>query len=215
MNPLQLQDMDNDIKANGWGIKNITDVNNAEDFMTIFQSFYQLTGCLPLSNGLLVIPDGNPPSGEDRVNMKILYEMFKHTNSHGLVSLPFLGLIQYYYLDINDHSMTKNALTELYSSLSDITLSGARDFRFEVISDLTVKLSFLLKQATLQNIEELEKARVPNAININDGRLFNPKTEDSLDTVIETLDDQNIKLMQNIKRQCFLIFRPRLRHLKK
>ena len=28
--------------------------------------------------------------------MKNLYEMFKHTNSHGLVSLPFLGLIQYY-----------------------------------------------------------------------------------------------------------------------
>ena len=88
--------MDHDIKANGWGIKKITDVNNAEDFMTIFQTFYQLTGRLPLSNGLLVIPDGDPPPGGDRVNMKNLYEMFKHTNSHGLVSLPFLGLIQYY-----------------------------------------------------------------------------------------------------------------------
>ena len=88
--------MDNDIKANGWGIKKITDVNNAEDFMTIFQTFYQLTGRLPLSNGLLVIPDGDSLPGEDRVNMKNLYEMFKHTNSHGLVSLPFLGLIQYY-----------------------------------------------------------------------------------------------------------------------
>ena len=48
--------------------------------------------------------------------------------------------------------MTKNALTELYSNLSNITFSGARDFRFDAISDLTVKLSFLLKQATLRNI---------------------------------------------------------------
>ena len=56
--------MDNDIKANGWGIKKITDVNNAEDFMTIFQTFYQLTGRLPLSSNLLVIPDGEPPPGE-------------------------------------------------------------------------------------------------------------------------------------------------------
>ena len=90
---LNLQDMDNDIKANGWGIKKITDVNNAKDFMTIFQTFYQLTGRLSLSNGLLVIPDGDPPPGEDRVNMKSMYEIFRHTNSHGLVSLPFLGLI--------------------------------------------------------------------------------------------------------------------------
>ena len=90
---LNLQDMDNDIKANEWGIKKMTDVNSAEDFMTIFQAFYQLTGRLSLSNGLLVIPVGDPPPGEDRVNMKSMYEIFRHTNSHGLVSLPFLGLI--------------------------------------------------------------------------------------------------------------------------
>ena len=90
---LNLQDMDNDIKANGWGIKKITDVNSAEDFMTIFQAFYQLTGLLSLLNVLLVIPVGDPPPGEDRVNMKSMYEIFRHTNSHGLVSLPFLGLI--------------------------------------------------------------------------------------------------------------------------
>ena len=77
--------------------------------MTIFQTFYQLTECLPISNG------------EDRVNMKSPYETFKHTNSYGLVSLPFLGLIQY-YLERNDHSMTKNALIELYSNLSYIAV---------------------------------------------------------------------------------------------
>ena len=67
VNPLDLQDIDEDIKSNGWGIKKITDVDNAEDFINIFQTFYQLTGRLPLSNGLLVIPDGDPPLGEDRV----------------------------------------------------------------------------------------------------------------------------------------------------
>ena len=154
---LNLQDIDDDIKSNGWGIKKITDVNNAKDFMTIFQTFYQLTGRLPLSNGLLVIPDGKPPPGEDRVNMKSLYEMFKHTNFHGLVSLPFLGLIQY-YLEKNDFSLIKNALTELYSNLSYITLSGAREFDFNALSDLTAKLSFLLKHATLKNMRETENS---------------------------------------------------------
>ena len=79
------------------GDKKITNVNNAEDFINIFQMFYQVTGRLPLCNGLLVTPDSDPPPGEDRVNMKSLYDMFRHTNSHGLVSLPFLGILQYYF----------------------------------------------------------------------------------------------------------------------
>ena len=121
MDSFEIHDMDNDIKANEWAIKKITDVNDAEDFMTIFQTFYQITGRLPLSNGLLIIPDGDATPGEDRVNMKNLYELFRHTNSHGLVSLPFLGLIQY-YLEKSDHSLIKSTLTELYSNLSYITL---------------------------------------------------------------------------------------------
>ena len=154
-------------------MKKITDVNNAEDFMTIFQTFSQLTGCLRVSNGLLVIPDRDPPTGEDRVNMKNPCEIFRHTNSHGLVSLPFLGLIQY-YLEKNDFSLIKNALAELYSSLSYITLSGAGDFSFDAVSDLTAKISFLSKRATFQKIEEIENSHLANAHNINCGRLFIP-----------------------------------------
>ena len=202
--------MDNDIKANGWGIKKITDVNNAEDFITIFQTFYQLTGRLPLSNGLLVIPDGDPPPGEDRVNMKNLYEMFKHTNSHGLVFLPFLGLLQY-YLEKNDFSLIKNALTELYSNLSYITLSAARDFSFDAVSDLTAKLSFLLKHATFQNIQETENSHIANAHNINSGCLFTPKIEDPLDTVIEILDDPYVEH----KKRCIHTFLPSFKLLMK
>ena len=65
MDSFEIHDMDNDIKANEWAIKKITDLNDAEDFMTIFQTFYQITGRLPLSNGLLIIPDGDAPPGED------------------------------------------------------------------------------------------------------------------------------------------------------
>ena len=189
VNPLDLQDMDEDIKSNGWGIKKITDVDNAEDFINIFQTFYQLTGRLPLSNGLLVIPDGDPPLGEDRVNMKSLYNMFRHANCHGLVYLLFLGILPYYH-EKNDFSLIKKALTELYSNLSYITLSGTRDFDFNALSDLTAKISFLLKAATRSNIAELEKSDIENACNINKDRLFVPKKEDPLDAVIDILGEQ-------------------------
>ena len=82
--------------------------------------------------------------------MKNLYEFFTNTNSDETVLLPFLGLIQY-YLEENDQSLTKNAISELYSNLSYMTLSGGRNFRFETISDLTARLPFLLKHATLGN----------------------------------------------------------------
>ena len=80
---------------------------------------------MPLSNGLLVVPDGDPLP-EDRVNMKSLYNIFRHTNSQGLVSLPLLGVLQFYLKKKEDFSLIKKALTELYQNLSYITLSEAR-----------------------------------------------------------------------------------------
>ena len=143
----ELQDFDEDISANGWGIKKISEVSDAQELIKIFQDFYSLTGRLLLSNSLLVVPDGDAPP-EEKLNMRQLYDLFKNTNSHGLVSLPFRGLIQY-YLEENDHSLIKNATSELYFNLSYTTLSGARDFRFDDVSELTARLSILLKHATL------------------------------------------------------------------
>ena len=176
--------MDEHSKSNRWGIKKITDVENSLDLINIFQRFYQITGRLPLSNGLLIVPDGDPPPGEDRVN---IYDMFRHKNSHGLVSLPFLGILQYFF-EKNNFALFKKSLTELYRILSYITLSGARDFDFTAISDLIAKISFLLKAASRSNIAEIEKADIQNAYNINKSVSFVPKQECPLDVVIDILN---------------------------
>ena len=114
--------------------------------MKIFQDFYTLTGRLPLSNDLLVVPDGDAPPGENKLNMKQLYKLFKNKNSHGIISLPFLGLI-HYYLEKNDRSLIRNATTELSLNLSYMTLSCAKGFQFDAVSDLTAKISFLFKKS--------------------------------------------------------------------
>ena len=191
-----MQDMDEDIRPNGWGIKKIGEVSDAQELMKIFQDFYTLMGRLPLSKALLVVPDGDALSGE-KLNMKHLYDLFKNTKSHGIVPLPFLGLIQY-YLEENDHSLTKNATTELYYNLSYMTLSGARDFKFDAVSELIARLSILLKHATLRNKRMREVENQVLAKSINDDRIFEPKIEDPLDDVIEIID-------QNIKNLCIHI----------
>ena len=122
--------------------------------------------------------------------MKQLYDLFKHVKSHGLVSLPFLGLIQY-YLEKNDHSLIKNATTELYENLSHTSLSGARDLRFNDVGELIAKLSFFLKRATLKNIKQREREHLAIAQEINNSRMFTQKTEDPLEDVFEIIDDPN------------------------
>ena len=61
LNTFELQDLDKDIRANGWGIKKISEIQDFEEVLKIFQEFYSLTGRLPLSNSLLLVPDGEAP----------------------------------------------------------------------------------------------------------------------------------------------------------
>ena len=63
------RDMDEDIRANGWGIEKISEVSDSQEMLKIFQDFYSLTGRLPLSNSLLVVPDGDAPP-EEKLNMR-------------------------------------------------------------------------------------------------------------------------------------------------
>ena len=187
----ELQDFDEDISANGWGIKKISEVSDAQELIKIFQDFYSLTGRLLLSNSLLVVPDGDAPP-EEKLNMRQLYDLFKNTNSHGLDSLPFLGLIQY-YLEENNHSLIKNTTSELYFNLSYTTLSGARDFRFDDVSELTARLSILLKHATLRNNHLREIENETFAKKINEERTFEAKIEDPLDEVVEIINVPKIE----------------------
>ena len=170
----------------GGGVKNILDIENCLDLLGIFQTFYHNTGRLPMTNGLLIVPDGEALQREDKVNMKNLYEMFQHIKSHGLVSLLFLGVLHYYFNGKELHQI-KNALTELCKNLSYTT--GARKFEFGAVSELIGRVSFLIKGSTLMNIKNMEKEDQENAQKINKSVSFAPKIEDPLDDVIEILYD--------------------------
>ena len=97
LDPDEIQEPDQDIKSNGRWVKNVLDIENALDLLVIFQSFYHNTGRFPLTNGLLIVPDVDAPNGEEKINMKNLYEMFQHAKSHGLVSLSFLGALHMFF----------------------------------------------------------------------------------------------------------------------
>ena len=154
LNVDEIQQLDDDLKANGWGTKSLLEIENAYEPLTIFQMFYYFNGRLRLTNGLLIIPDGGVPKGTEKINLKLLYEMFKDTESHRLVSIQFLCAPGIFFG--LDTSIPKYALTELYRNLSYETLSGARNLEFDVISDLVGERQFQIKNSTLLNMKRKE-----------------------------------------------------------
>ena len=68
----EIQQMDNDIKSNGWEVKSLLDIENAFDLLRIFQMFYHFDGRLPLTNGHLVVPAGETPEGIEKISLKDL-----------------------------------------------------------------------------------------------------------------------------------------------
>ena len=81
----EIQQLDDDIKTNGWGVINLLEIDNAFELLSNLQLFYHNNGRLPLTNGLLIVPDDEVPEGEEKINLNNLYEMFQSTKSHGLV----------------------------------------------------------------------------------------------------------------------------------
>ena len=156
--------------------------------LNLFQDFYRSTGRLPAFNGLLVVPDGDTSENSSKVNMKSLYDLFKNTKSHGLVSLPFLGLLLHFFESEKDLYLIKNTTTELYKNLFYITLSSARNLEFEAVSDFIAQLSLIIKENTIQNINNTEDENISLAEQINNGRIFDPVVNDPLDDVLEIID---------------------------
>ena len=75
--------------------------------------------------------------------------MFRDTNSHGLISVQFICALGVFF-GVNIEIIKIN-ISELYQNLSYETLSGAKDFEYNSISDIVTELSYQIKTSTLQN----------------------------------------------------------------
>ena len=96
--------------------------------------------------------------------------MFKNKPSHGLVLLQFLDALGIFFgLDLNIPEM---AITALYRNLWYGTLSGATDFSFDSVSNLTSGINFKIKELTLSNSNRKEKEDEISLGKINEDTTF-------------------------------------------
>ena len=172
LDPNEIQQLDDDVKGNVRGFMNLLEIDNSLLLLSTFQLCYHNNGRLPLTNGVLIAPYGEVPEGEEKINLKNLYEMFWYAKSHGFLSLQFLGVLSIFF-DAGTREF-KNAITELYKSLSYATLSGANGFNFGAISDVISSLIFLIKKVTLAYRDRREVEDVKNVKVIIDVTIFVP-----------------------------------------
>ena len=76
LDPDKIQQIDDDIKTNGWGVINLLEIDLALELLSTFQLFHHSNGRLPLTNGLLIVSDGEVPEGEEKLILKICMECF-------------------------------------------------------------------------------------------------------------------------------------------
>ena len=64
------------MKTNGWGVINLLEIDNTLKLLSTFQLFYHNNGRLPLTNGLLIVPDSEVPEGKEKLILKICMKCF-------------------------------------------------------------------------------------------------------------------------------------------
>ena len=89
LDPHEIQQLDGDIKTIGYCVINLLEIDNALELLSNFQLFYHNNGIWPVTKGLLIVPDREVQEGQEKINLKNLYEMFRYTKSRGLVSMQF------------------------------------------------------------------------------------------------------------------------------
>ena len=55
LDPNEIQELDDDLKANRWEAETLLEIENAYELLTIFQMFYYFSGRLSLTNDLFLM----------------------------------------------------------------------------------------------------------------------------------------------------------------
>ena len=97
LSPDETDQLDGNIRSNGWGAQSVAEIENSLEFLRIFQMFYYFNRGLLLANGLLPVSDGEIPNRFEKISMETLYELFKDTKSHGLVFLQSLLALNLFF----------------------------------------------------------------------------------------------------------------------
>ena len=86
----EIEQLVDNIKVNRWGVTSIVDIKNSVKLLQYFEIFVILTVVYQF-NRFSPVLNGKTYPGAEKIFLKRLYEIYRFTKSHGLVSLQFLS----------------------------------------------------------------------------------------------------------------------------
>ena len=92
-------------------------------------------------------------NGEE-LNIKKLYEKFRTTNSHALVSYQFLAALNIFFG--GDPELSRRLLTEFYQNMTVSTLSTDYTFNFDAFTNLSTSINLSVRRQRNESINRIK-----------------------------------------------------------
>ena len=149
----EFDDIDSEIISSG--LNSLQNVETATELLMLFDFFYFVNGRFSTTGVHTFIPRADLPmevNGEE-LNIKKLYEKFRTTNSHALVSSQFLAALNIFFG--GDPKLSRRFLTEFYQNMTVSTLSTDFAFTFNAFTDLTTSINLLLSRQRNKNTNRI------------------------------------------------------------
>ena len=152
---MQIDEIENDFRANGNGLLSVRDTQSTVELFYIFAMFYYINGRLPYTDNHLFVPDGETPPGiiGGKLRLKELFVKFFRSKFNVLASSPFLAAFLPFFT--RKETLVKNFLTEFYRNLTVEVLSSDNDciLEFSTLTNLSGEIGVRLGNAIFANHE--------------------------------------------------------------
>ena len=166
----------------------------------IFGFFYFVNGRFPTTGVRTFIPRADllMEVNDEKLNIKKLYEKFRTTKSHALVSSQILAVLNIFVG--GDPKSSRRFLTEFYQNMTSSTLSTDGAFTFDVFTDLSTSINLSLRRQRNESINRIKldddnihlKLKAKCAFDDNDPPPPYPfdAIQDNLNTEPENIDEK-------------------------
>ena len=205
----EFDEIDSDIISSG--LNSLQNVEKDTELLMLFYFFYFINDRFPTTAVHTFIPRADLPMeviGEE-LNIKKLYENYKATKSHALVSFQFLAALNIFFG--GDPELSRRFLTEFYQNMTVSTLSTDGAFTFDAFTDLSTSINLLLRGQRNESISRIKLEDDNTDLKLKTKYEFddnNPPPPYPFDTIEDNLNTEPESIEERVKQ--VVIVEPKL-----
>ena len=138
------------------GLNSLQNVETTPELLMLFDFFYFVNGRFPTTGVHTFIPRADLPTEVNgkELNIKKLYEKFRTTKSHALVSSQFLAALNIFFG--GDLELSQRLLTEFYQNMTVSIFPTDGAVTFDAFTDLSTSINLSLRPLRNESISRIK-----------------------------------------------------------